>query len=131
MIENIKKVSERATWQIFKRSAYWDLRESSERCLVYEQNDWLEKLMLQVYGLSLADAQKNTSKDCYGRDNNNNNNNNNDNNINNSSSILCFLGDPELRKSFNRANLRRGNLSRNEQLQVYYLLQTWVLWWNR
>ena len=121
MIENIKKVSERATWQIFKRSAYWDLRESSERCLVYEQNDWLEKLMLQAHGLSPADAQKNTSKDCYRRDNNNNNNNNN-NNINNSSSILCFLGDPELRKSFNWANLRRGNLSRSEQLQVYYLL---------
>ena len=81
--------------------------------------------MLQAHGLSPADAQKNTSKDCYRRDNNNNNNNNNNiNNINNSSSILCFLGDPELRQSFNRANLRRGNLSRNEQLQVYYLLQT-------
>ena len=78
--------------------------------------------MLQAHGLSPADAQKNTSKDCYRRDNNNNSNNNN--NINNSSSILCFLGDPELRQSFNRANLRRGNLSRNEQLQVYYLLQT-------
>ena len=24
------------------RSACWDLRESTERCLVYEQNDWLE-----------------------------------------------------------------------------------------
>ena len=119
MIENIKKVSERATWQIFKRSAYWDLRESSERCLVYEQNDWLEWLewlMLQMHGLRPVDAQKNTSKDCNRGDNNNNNNNNN------SSSILCFLGDPELRKSFNWANLRRGNLSRSEQLQVYYLL---------
>ena len=32
--------------------------ESSERCLVYEQNDWLEWLMLQVHGLRPADAQK-------------------------------------------------------------------------
>ena len=71
--------------------------------------------MLQVHGLRPVDAQKNTSKDCDRRDNNNNNN---------SSSILCFLGDPELQKSFNGANLRIGNLSRSEQLQVYYLLQT-------
>ena len=72
--------------------------------------------MLQMHGLRPVDAQKNTSKDCNRGDNNNNNNNNN------SSPILCFLGDPELRKSFNWANLRRGNLSRSEQLQVYYLL---------
>ena len=39
MVENIKKVSERATVTDFKRSASWDLHESSERCLVYEQND--------------------------------------------------------------------------------------------
>ena len=37
MVENIKKISERA-----KRSVCWDLRESSERCSVYEQNDWLD-----------------------------------------------------------------------------------------
>ena len=79
--------------------------------------------MLQVHGLRPGDAQKNTSKDCDRRDNNNNDNNININN-NNSSSILCFLGDPGLRKSFNWANLRRRNLSRSEQLQVYYLLQT-------
>ena len=39
MVENIKKVSGRATVTDFKRSACWDLRKSSERCLVYEQND--------------------------------------------------------------------------------------------
>ena len=38
--------------------------------------------------------------------------------------IIIIIGDPELRKSFNWANLRRRNLSRSEQLQVYYLLQT-------
>ena len=39
MVENIKKVSEELLRQRFKRSACWDLRESSERCSVYEQND--------------------------------------------------------------------------------------------
>ena len=47
--------------------------------LVYEQNDWLEWLLLQVDGLRPADAKKNTSKDCDRRDNNNNNNDNNNN----------------------------------------------------
>ena len=37
VVQNIKKVSERAT--VPKRSACWDLHESSGRCLVYEQND--------------------------------------------------------------------------------------------
>ena len=31
---------------------------SSERCLAYEQNDWLEWLMPQVHGLRTADEQK-------------------------------------------------------------------------
>ena len=39
MVENIKKVSERTTVTGPKRSACWDLRESSGRCSVYEQND--------------------------------------------------------------------------------------------
>ena len=42
MVENIKKVSERVTVTEPKRSACWDLHESSGRCLVYKQNDWLE-----------------------------------------------------------------------------------------
>ena len=39
MVENIKKVSERATMPEIQRSACWDLHESLERCSVYEQND--------------------------------------------------------------------------------------------
>ena len=35
MVENIKKVSERVTVTEPKRSACWDLHESSGRCLVY------------------------------------------------------------------------------------------------
>ena len=35
MVENIKKVSERTTVTEIKRSACWDLHESSGRCLVY------------------------------------------------------------------------------------------------
>ena len=38
MVENIKKVPERATVK-FKRSACQDQRESSERCLVSVQKD--------------------------------------------------------------------------------------------
>ena len=41
MVENVKKVSETATVTETQRSACRDLRESSERCLVYKQNDWL------------------------------------------------------------------------------------------
>ena len=36
------RASERATVTEPKRSACWDLHESSGRCLVYKQNDWLE-----------------------------------------------------------------------------------------
>ena len=39
MVENIKKVSERVTVTEPKKSACWDLHESSGRCLVYKQND--------------------------------------------------------------------------------------------
>ena len=39
MVENIKKVSERVTVTEPKRSACWDLHESSGRWLVYKQND--------------------------------------------------------------------------------------------
>ena len=39
MVENIKKSFRELLCQRFKRSACWDLRESSERCSVYEQND--------------------------------------------------------------------------------------------
>lgn len=34
------------------------MRQSWEKFLVCEQNDWLEWLMLQVHGLRSADAQK-------------------------------------------------------------------------
>ena len=34
------------------------LHETSGKCLVYEQDDWLEWLMLQVHGLRPAAAQK-------------------------------------------------------------------------
>ena len=46
--------------------------------LGYKQNDWLEWLLLQVNGLRLADAKKNTSKDCDRRDNNDNSNDDDD-----------------------------------------------------
>ena len=36
-LENIKKVSERATVKRPKRSACWDLHESSGRCLVMDR----------------------------------------------------------------------------------------------
>ena len=40
MVENIKRVSERANVTARpKRSAYWDLHESSGRCLLYDQNE--------------------------------------------------------------------------------------------
>ena len=58
MVENIKKVSERATVTEIQKICMLDLHESLERCLVYEQNDWLEWLVLQVHGLRPADAQK-------------------------------------------------------------------------
>ena len=74
-------------WQRFKRSACWDLRESSERCLVYKQNidlsDWCLRYM--VCCARLMHKSKSTSEDCDNNDNNNNdddNNNNNDNNNN-------------------------------------------------
>ena len=40
MVENIKRVSERANVTVrLKRSACWDLHESSGRCLMYDQNE--------------------------------------------------------------------------------------------
>ena len=36
MVENIKKLSERATVTEIQRSACWDLHESSGRCSVYD-----------------------------------------------------------------------------------------------
>ena len=41
MVENIKRVSERAnvTETQTKRSACWDLHESSGRCLMYDQTE--------------------------------------------------------------------------------------------
>ena len=39
MVENIKRVSERATATETQKSACWDLHESSGRCLMYDQNE--------------------------------------------------------------------------------------------
>ena len=69
-------------WQRFKRSACWDLRESSERCLVYEQNidlsDWCLRFM--VCYARLMHKSKSSSEDCDRTDNNDSNNNNYNNN---------------------------------------------------
>ena len=46
IIKTSRKYQREPLWQRFKRSACWDLRESSERCSVYEQKDWLEWLTL-------------------------------------------------------------------------------------
>ena len=58
MVENIKKVSERATVTEIQKICMLGSARILWRCLVYEQNDWLEWLMLEVHGLRPADAQK-------------------------------------------------------------------------
>ena len=39
MVENIKRVSERANVTETQKSACWDLHESSGSCLMYDQNE--------------------------------------------------------------------------------------------
>ena len=97
MVENIKKVSERAIVTKIQRICIL----GSARILREVLSVWTEWLTCVTdapgawFASGWCSKKKNTSKDCDRRDNNNNNNNNN----NNSSSISCFLGDPELRKS--------------------------------
>ena len=57
MVENIKKVSEKASVTETQNIWCWGLHESSGRYLVYEQNDCLKWLMLHVHGFRPADAQ--------------------------------------------------------------------------
>ena len=58
MVENIKKVSERATVTETQKICMLGSAQSSRRCLLYEQNDWLQWLTLQVHGLRPSDPQK-------------------------------------------------------------------------
>ena len=58
MVENIKKVLKAATVTEIQKVCMLGLQESSERCLVYEQNVCLYLLMSKVHGLGPDDAKR-------------------------------------------------------------------------